>query len=397
VRRPQPPGRRTLTQPAPGGRALAPAAKNFLSSQGQFLGFVGLLALSLLTAAFLGWILLQTYGESHDKRNVPILEVAASWLATPTPTPPPTPTPTAEERVETILVSLEDSWAKEDWPIVIARLQAAKATAPLHPMVEEKLFAAYYNQATALVRLDRMEESLEHFDAALALRPSDPQVLQARLNAASYLAGYRAFHNRDWQATIAALMPLYEMDEGYKDVAVLLAEARYHEGLARQEAGLLKEAKASHEAALAVKADHQGSQAKLEEVLALLPPSKRIEIDLSEQHLYAWEDDELIFSWVCSTGEPGRPTVAGEYSVLVKIPLAYASTWDLHMPYWLGIYWAGGSQNGIHALPILSNGQRLWDGYLGQRVSYGCVILGTEEAKTLYEWAEVGTPVRIVH
>ena len=264
-------------------------------------------------------------------------------------------------------------------------------------MVEEKLFAAYYNQATALVRLDRMEEALEHFDAALVLRPSDPQVLQARLNAASYLAGYRAFHNLDWQATIAALMPLYEMDERYKDVAVLLAEAHYHEGLARQEAGLLKEAKASYEAALAVKADHQGSQAKLEEVLALLPPSKRIEIDLSEQHLYAWEDDELIFSWVCSTGEPGRPTVAGEYSVLVKIPLAYASTWDLHMPHWLGIYWAGGSQNGIHALPILSNGYRLWDGLLGQRVSYGCIILGTEEAKILYEWAEVGTPVRITH
>ena len=87
----------------------------------------------------------------------------------------------------------------------------------------------------------------------------------------------------------------------------------------------------------------------------------------------------------------------GNFKVLEKISMAYASTWDLDMPYWLGIYWAGSTQNGIHALPILSSGRRLWEGYLGRRVSYGCVILGTEEAKTLYDWAEVGTPVHIVH
>ena len=62
---------------------------------------------------------------------------------------------------------------------------------------------------------------------------------------------------------------------------------------------------------------------------------------------------------------------------------------------WLGIYWAGSTENGIHALPILSNGQRLWAGDLGTPVSYGCVVLGTEEARMLYAWAEVGTPVVI--
>jgi hypothetical protein len=65
------------------------------------------------------------------------------------------------------------------------------------------------------------------------------------------------------------------------------------------------------------------------------------------------------------------------------------------MPHWLGIYWAGSLENGIHALPILPNGQRLWEGYLGTPVSYGCVILGTQEARTLYSWAEVGTSVII--
>jgi lipoprotein-anchoring transpeptidase ErfK/SrfK len=118
-------------------------------------------------------------------------------------------------------------------------------------------------------------------------------------------------------------------------------------------------------------------------------------IDLSEQHLYAHQGEALVYSFVASTGMPGAGTRTGTFRVLDKIPNAYASTWNLQMPHWLGIYWAGSTENGIHALPILSNGQRLWAGYLGTPVSYGCVVLGVQEARTLYEWAEVGTPVVI--
>ncbi len=122
---------------------------------------------------------------------------------------------------------------------------------------------------------------------------------------------------------------------------------------------------------------------------------KRILIDLSEQHLYAYQGNVLIYSFVVSTGKPGAGTSTGTFRVLDKYPNAYASTWNLQMPHWLGIYWAGGLENGIHALPILSNGQRLWAGYLGTPVSFGCIILGVEEARLLYTWAEIGTPVTI--
>jgi lipoprotein-anchoring transpeptidase ErfK/SrfK len=88
-------------------------------------------------------------------------------------------------------------------------------------------------------------------------------------------------------------------------------------------------------------------------------------------------------------------TATGNFSVLDKIPSAYGSTWDLWMPNWLGIYWAGGLENGIHALPILSNGVTLWSGFLGRPISYGCVVLGSYESQLLYDWAEVGTPVDI--
>ncbi len=123
---------------------------------------------------------------------------------------------------------------------------------------------------------------------------------------------------------------------------------------------------------------------------------KRILVDLSAQRMYVYQNGQLLWNWVVSTGRPGQATAVGSYSVLNKLPNAYASTWALQMPYWLGIYWAGRLQNGIHALPIQSNGQRLWEGYLGQPVSYGCVILSTQNAITLYNWAPVGTPVDIV-
>jgi len=123
---------------------------------------------------------------------------------------------------------------------------------------------------------------------------------------------------------------------------------------------------------------------------------KRIVVDLSEQRMYVYQNGQLLWKWLVSTGRPGQETAVGHYNVLNKIPNAYAYTWSLQMPYWLGIYWAGSLQNGIHALPIQANGQRLWAGYLGQRVSFGCIILGTENARTLYNWAVVGTPVDIV-
>jgi len=121
---------------------------------------------------------------------------------------------------------------------------------------------------------------------------------------------------------------------------------------------------------------------------------KLIVVDISEQHLYAYQGGVLVFSFIASTGI-GNSTRIGSFSVLEKIPNAYGATWNIWMPNWLGIYWSGSLQNGIHALPILSGGARLWAGYLGRPISFGCVVLGVEEAQLLYDWADMGTPVVI--
>jgi LysM repeat protein len=122
---------------------------------------------------------------------------------------------------------------------------------------------------------------------------------------------------------------------------------------------------------------------------------KRILIDLSEQHLYAYQGDQLVHSSVISSGAAPSYTRTGEFRVQSKIPKAYGASWGIWMPYWLGIYWAGSTENGIHALPVTSGGQTLWASYLGRPVSYGCVVMGTQDAKRLYDWADIGTPVSI--
>lgn len=125
-----------------------------------------------------------------------------------------------------------------------------------------------------------------------------------------------------------------------------------------------------------------------------IPTGKYILVSISDQHLLAYENDQVVFSFVASTGMRNSTRV-GSFNILDKIDNAYGSTWDIWMPNWMGIYYSGTLENGIHALPILPDGNRLWSGYLGVPISFGCVVLGTEDAAQLYNWADVGTPVDI--
>jgi len=125
-------------------------------------------------------------------------------------------------------------------------------------------------------------------------------------------------------------------------------------------------------------------------------PAKQIEISIEDQRLRVYENEQLLHDWPVSTGIASSPTYVGRFQVLGKNENAYASQWDLWMPHFIAIYRAGGdTYNGIHALPILSNGQRLWEGSLGSPASYGCIILGIEEAETLFNWVEIGVPVTV--
>jgi LysM repeat protein len=123
---------------------------------------------------------------------------------------------------------------------------------------------------------------------------------------------------------------------------------------------------------------------------------KRIVISISRQRLWAYQDGGLLHDYRISTGIDRSPTQPGVFQVRTHEKTAYASVWDLYMPNFLGVYEAWpGFMNGIHGLPTLSNGQRLWANILGRPASYGCIILDLEAAKWLYQWAEDGVVVEI--
>ncbi len=125
-------------------------------------------------------------------------------------------------------------------------------------------------------------------------------------------------------------------------------------------------------------------------------PHKKIVISIAEQRMRVYENNALLYEWLVSTGQSHSPTYRGVFQVLDKTEEAYASQWDLWMPYFIAIYPAGGIvYNGIHELPILANGQRLWEGSLGSPASFGCIILGIPQAETLYNWADIGVVVVI--
>ena len=141
-----------------------------------------------------------------------------------------------------------------------------------------------------------------------------------------------------------------------------------------------------------------------QDILMPLPviPDKRIVISISQQHLWAYQRSaatgqmELAADYVISTGIDRSPTQPGFFQVQSHELNAYASVWDLYMPHFLGIYesWPG-FMNGIHGLPTLSSGRRLWADILGKPASYGCIILDLNPAKWLYGWADNGVVVEI--
>ncbi|MBN1284284.1 MAG: L,D-transpeptidase family protein [Anaerolineae bacterium] len=126
-------------------------------------------------------------------------------------------------------------------------------------------------------------------------------------------------------------------------------------------------------------------------------PDKRIVIDIGDLRMYVYEKGELLKNWGTSTGIDSSPTLPGVFQIRTHEELAYASSWDLWMPHFMGVYEAApGFMNGIHGLPKRGGHTLVWRDALGSyRTSYGCIILGLEEAEWLFNWAQEGVIVEI--
>jgi len=111
-----------------------------------------------------------------------------------------------------------------------------------------------------------------------------------------------------------------------------------------------------------------------------------IEVNLSQQRLYAYAGDTLIRSFVVSTGLPNTPTVTGRFHVYLK----YVSTTMTGPGYYLTnvpytMYFHG--SYGIHGT--------YWHNNFGTPMSHGCVNMRSDEAHWLYDFSPMGTLVYI--
>jgi tetratricopeptide (TPR) repeat protein len=366
----------------------------------------------------------------------PIDSSLAGLLPTAIPAPSPTPTRTPAEIAAQFVPQLEEAIAAEAWDRALEIVAIMDGVDPASEEVRQWTLATHLQYGQSMVEAGRMAQALVQFDEATSIAPDDPQALLWRDTTQDYLTGTEALALSDWSAAVQAFVAAYErfpdygdlterlletyqrqgeaaieeeawdtaiqaLSEGHErfpdspDLTDLLATGYRQRGIFFRQEGKLKKAQADLEVALELRPDDAEAKTHYDKVMYILFPPKRIEIDISKQRFYAYEGDKLVYNFPTSTGLPGRDTATGRYEVLSKIPMAYSSIWRLKMPYWLGIYYVGRIENGIHALPIRPDGTVMWGGLLGQRASYGCVILSTQAARTIYNWAEIGTKVHI--
>jgi len=110
--------------------------------------------------------------------------------------------------------------------------------------------------------------------------------------------------------------------------------------------------------------------------------AQRVVVSLSDQLAYLYRGDRLVAVSTISSGQPGRDTPTGTFSILSKSPMHHSKKYDnAPMPF---------------AQFVTDYGVALHAGYNpGVPASHGCVRLPPAFAKKLFSVTDVGTPVYI--
>ncbi len=114
---------------------------------------------------------------------------------------------------------------------------------------------------------------------------------------------------------------------------------------------------------------------------------KAIIVSVGEQRIFAYENGRLVRSQLVSTGQQVTPTVLGDYNVYVKYVADDMAGPDYFLPQvpYVMYFYRG---YGIHGT--------YWHNSFGRPMSHGCVNLPVDEAQWFFNFAEVGTLVRVI-
>jgi lipoprotein-anchoring transpeptidase ErfK/SrfK len=111
-----------------------------------------------------------------------------------------------------------------------------------------------------------------------------------------------------------------------------------------------------------------------------------IEVNLTQQRVYAWEGDVLMNSFLVSTGTWAHPTVTGTFSIWNKTRIQDMSGPGYYLPdvpFVMYFY----KDYGFHGT--------YWHHNFGTPMSHGCVNLTIPDSEWLYNWASYGTTVKV--
>ncbi len=120
-----------------------------------------------------------------------------------------------------------------------------------------------------------------------------------------------------------------------------------------------------------------------------------IEVSLRQQHLWAWQDGQVVFNAPITSGASGAGfgTVTGTFAIYAKERNRYLNgaqygyNYNVFVDYWMPFY-AG---YGLHDADRWRSSYGGSDFYYNG--SHGCVNMSAGSAAFIYGWAPVGTPV----
>ncbi len=111
-----------------------------------------------------------------------------------------------------------------------------------------------------------------------------------------------------------------------------------------------------------------------------------IDVNLSQQMVYAYEGNTVVNSFLVSTGTWEYPTVTGQYHIYVKYrytDMAGPGYYLPNVPYTMYFY----NGYGLHGT--------YWHHNFGTPMSHGCVNLSIPDSEWMFNWASVGTLVNV--
>jgi lipoprotein-anchoring transpeptidase ErfK/SrfK len=119
---------------------------------------------------------------------------------------------------------------------------------------------------------------------------------------------------------------------------------------------------------------------------------KLLEVNVTTKQMWAYENGQLVRSFLVSAGKPSTPTPLGEFHIYEKLPVQDMTGFNpdgtkYFQPHvqWINYFDGGDAVHAVYWHPLS------WFGV--NNSSHGCVGVSTSDGEWVYDWAPIDTTV----